>query len=138
MSQSHGHDKPLHDSIAFEHELEVHDSWFRHDTHEPHHQQAHGGTDAWGIIAFMLATLILVVVTAFVTYYGAFEPLMRQSLEQAEAHPVNADFATARAAAVARFNSYEWADPARGLVSVPLDVAKQLQLKEQLSLGARR
>ncbi len=135
---THAHANATHDPAALEHELEEHDSWFRHDANEPHHQQAHGGTHAWGIIAFMLGTLALVLAVALFTYYGAFEPLMRQAHEQAEARPLNADFATSQAAALTRFKSYEWADPAKGLVSVPLDVAKQMQLQEQLSLGTKR
>lgn len=137
MSHPHTDTKHLHDSATFEHDLEEHDSWFRHDSSEPHHKQAEGGTNAWGINAVMVATLGVVVVTAFVTYYGLFEPMMRDLREKAEARPLSNEFTTARAAAQSQFNAYEWADPKKGLVRVPLDVAKRLQMEEQKSLGAK-
>ncbi len=138
MSHSHSDTKKLHDSATFEHDLDEHDSWFRHDASEPHHQQSHGGTRAWAIVAVMAVTLGVVLMTSFVTYYGAFEPLMRAEREKAEARPLDADFLTARSAAQSQFNSYEWADPKKGLVRVPLDVAKRLQMEEQKALGAKR
>lgn len=138
MSHSHGDTKTLHDSITFEHDLEEHDSWFRHDSSAPHHQVAHGGTNAWGIIAIMVATLGLVLVTAAVTYYGLFEPLMRAEREKAENRPVNAEYVTMRSAAQSQFNSYEWADASKGLVRVPLDVAKKMQMEEQKAWGTKR
>ncbi|MBL8747353.1 MAG: hypothetical protein JNK58_13490 [Phycisphaerae bacterium] len=138
MSHSHSSSSKLHDSATFEHELEVHDSWFRHDPSQPHHQAAHGGTNAWGINAVMVATLGLVVVTALVTYYGAFEPMMRDLREKAEARPLSHEYQTGLSAARSQFNSYEWADPAKGLVRVPLDVAMRLQMEEHKSLGAKR
>lgn len=138
MSHSHGDTKALHDSITFEHDLEEHDSWFRHDASEPHHQEAHGGTNAWGIIGVMAATLFVVNLTAAVTYHGLFEPLMRAEREKAENRPVNAEYVTMRSAAQSQFNSYEWADASKGLVRVPLDVAKKMQMEEQRALGTKK
>lgn len=140
---SHAHHSPhdtkkLHDSATFEHDLDEHDSWFRHDATEPHHMQAHGATNAWGINAVMAATLGVVVVTSIVTYYGLYEPITRALREDAEARPLSTEFATAQSAALTQFNAYEWADPAKGTVRVPLEVAKRLQLEEQKSLGSKR
>jgi hypothetical protein len=133
---SHG---SLHDSIHYEHDLEEHDSWFRHDTTEPHHQEAHGATRAWGIIGFMVATLFLVLAVGLVTYYGAFEPLMRARLEAVgEGRPISLEHPSARSASVSRLNTYQWVDPAKGTVRIPMEVARRMQLEEHLALGGVR
>lgn len=131
--------KSPQDSIHFEEALEEHDSWFRHSPDEPHHQQAHGDTNSWAIILFMIGTLGLVLVVALVTYYGAFEPLMRQEVERiAEGRPMSMEFVSSVSDGQRKLSSYEWVDPARGVVRVPLDVAKRLQLEEHLAMGGRR
>jgi hypothetical protein len=132
MGHNHGK-QPLHDSIHFEKELDEHDSWFRHSSAEPQHQSAHGATSALGIIGFMGATLVAVLAVGAATYWGLFEPMMRGLAERVQdGAPVNAEFVSARAAAVQRLNGYEWAEPAKGTIRIPLDLAKRLQMEEHV------
>lgn len=139
MAHDHGHSAAasLHDSVHYEHDLIEHDSWFRHDANAPHHKEATGQTNAWAIIAFMAATLGVVVVTGLVTYYLIFEPMMRFELVRAkEGRAVNAEYASMRADWQKSLNSYEWADPATGTVRVPLELAKTLQMREHIAGGS--
>lgn len=129
----------LHDSVHFEHALDEHDSWFRHSAVEPHHQEAHGGTKALAIVSFMAGTLVIVLLVASATYFGAFEPMMRAESERVQdGAVVNADFVSSRAAATQQLNSYEWVDPKKGTIRIPLDLAKKLQMEEHMKAGGKR
>lgn len=122
-----------HDSIHYEHDLDEHDSWFRHAADEPHHQSAHGATRGGVIIGFMLGTLAIVLVVSAVVYYSIYEPLVRREVEQKhELRTVHltTQFVSMHADWQARLRAYEWADPAAGRVRIPLDAARKRVIDE--------
>lgn len=133
-AHSHGHHHSggePHDTAHFVHELESHDTWFRHDAHAPHHQQAHGETQAWGIVWFMVGTLVAVVLVCAVVFWFIYEPLMRFEVERAkEGVAINTEYTDMRAQWEKQLSTYEWADSTAGRIRIPLDVAKERVIAE--------
>ena len=120
-----------HDTVHYEQDLHEHDSWFRHSPDEPHHQQAHGETHAWAIVAFMVGTLAAVVVICFVVYWFMFEPLMRRESELVrEGRAISAEFSNSRTEWERQLRSFDWTDPAAGRIRIPLEIAKQRVIAE--------
>ncbi|MDX2114432.1 MAG: hypothetical protein SFZ24_02260 [Planctomycetota bacterium] len=117
--------------MHYEHELHEHDSWFRHDAADPNHMAAHGETNAGAIVAFMAGTGGAVLIVALVVFYMIFEPLLRaEVVTKHEGVAVNGEYVTLRSEWNQQLSSYNWSDPARGRVSVPLAVAKELVIRE--------
>lgn len=136
---THKDPSPAHTLERFEQELEEHDSWFRHTAAEPHHQEAHGSTNAVGIALFMAGTLVATVAVSLIIYYWAFEPMVRRQVELVrEMRPISTEYQSTRAEWERQLGGYEWVDPAAGTVRVPLDLARRLRLQEHLASGGAR
>lgn len=129
-----------HDTAHFIHNLEDHDSWFRHSAEEPHHQAAHGETQAWGIVAFMAGTLGVVLVTALVVYFFMLDPLMRRQIEKVQEgrEQVRGEYVSMRSTWETQLSSYEWNDPAAGKIRIPLDAAKKRIIESYAKESAAR
>jgi hypothetical protein len=103
--------------------LDHHDDWFRHDPSEQH-QDAHGDTQALGIIAFMVGTLVVVIVVSLAAYY-LFESWGRkQLLVNNERRTKTAEYQSLRAEWTRQLGAYEWTDAAAGKVRIPLELAR--------------
>lgn len=103
--------------------LDHHDDWFRHDASEQH-QEAHGDTQALGIIAFMVGTLVVVIAVSLAAYY-LFESWGRkQLLVNNERRTKTAEYQSLRAEWTRQLGAYEWTDAAAGKVRIPLELAR--------------
>ena len=134
MSVEHPHTvEELHDSLVH------HDQWFRHDATEPHHQPAHGETQAWGIIGVMVATLVFVVVVAFPVFFMWEDWTRGQIVKSKEGQTRRTEYVSLRSSWDKQLTSYEWADPAKGTVRVPIDVAwKQVMARYSGAQGTNQ
>lgn len=136
---SHKDPSLTHTLERFEEDLEEHDSWFRHAAADPHHQEAHGSTNAVGIALFMAGTLAATLAVCLMVYYWAFEPMVRKQVERVrEMRPISTEYQSARAEWERQLGSFEWVDPASGTVRVPIDLARRLRLREHLAQGGTR
>lgn len=130
---SHGHDTHHgHDSrTQYEHQLVEHDSWFRHGGNEPHHQEAHGQTKPAVIIAFLLGTLVFVIVVGLMAYefLKAETRGLRTEVQERNTSFVK-EYRESAAAWEARLKSYEWVDAAAGKVSIPIVQAEKMVVAE--------
>ena len=138
-TMSHEHDIPHgHDSKAqYEHALVEHDSWFRHDPTEGHHQEAHGQTKPMVIIAFLFGTLALVIVVGLfaMQFLKAETRGIKRTVQERNVVYVK-DYRESTARWEARLKGYEWIDANAGRVSVPITQAKQ-KVIAQYAKGAK-
>ncbi|GEM_PF-5732459 len=119
--------EPDHD-----HSHEAHDGWFKHASDEPDAQEAHGEVNAPFIIAFLSVVILatFAVAVLFLVYFG-------QALRDAGAERLEGRtdiLASEYNEKLAQWNQKlhgqaEWQDPEQGLVSIPLDLAKQSVLE---------
>ena len=110
-----------------------HDDWFKHDASEPKPQEMHGKINPYGIMLSLLLTLVAVAVTIIVVLKLGFDPAIYEN---------KAERLEARTAAIAapaqeklanwenRLNTAAWIDPAKGIVRLPLDQARQKVIQE--------
>lgn len=121
---SHDHAHP-HTIAELEESLHAHDDWFRHDATEPHHQEAHGETKAWGIIGIMAATIVFVVIVGYASFFLWEDWTRRQSVKVFEGQTNRTEYNSLRAEWRRQLTTYSWADAEKGLVAVPLEEAKK-------------
>jgi hypothetical protein len=121
---AHDHTHP-HTVEELEETLHAHDDWFRHDAAAPHHQQPHGETKAWGILGFMAATLVFVLVVGYASFFLWEDWTRAQSVKVFEGQTKRSEYLSLRADWQKRLTSYEWADAAKGTVHIPIDQAKK-------------
>lgn len=115
--------EPDHD-----HSDEAHDEWFRHTPDEPVAQEAHGEVNAPFIIAF-LSVVILATFGVVVLFLVYFQQGLRDATSERLEQRTD-QLALEYNEKVATWNQKlhgpsEWQDPERGMVSVPLDLAKR-------------
>lgn len=117
-----------HDTRAdYEQMLEEHDSWFRHSPDEPDHQEMHGKTNPYVIMAFLGATVLGVALTAALVYHSMFLPATRNLQEALLEERTDATWLAAvneqKAAWEQELSTPAWIDKEAGTVRLPLDVA---------------
>jgi hypothetical protein len=128
--------EPDHD-----HGHEAHDEWFKHTADEPDAQEAHGEVNAPFIIAFLSVVILatFAVAVLFLVYFG--QALRDATTERREGR--TSILASEYNEKVAQWNQSlygqpEWQDTERGLVSIPLDLAKRSVLERYSQNGEWR
>lgn len=116
-----------------EHIDEHTDEWFKHTPDEPDHMKAHGETNSVIIIAFLLATIIVVGVTALlimqyfkVRVSGLEGELVERRVDQTVAQP----YRESRESWERKLSEPQWIDRDKGVVGLPLDVAMERVVSE--------
>lgn len=126
MSHGHDTDHGHHTVRDYERDLVEHDSWFRHDATEPHHQEAHGQTKPLVIVVFLAVTVVLVAVVSLLClqYFNAF--VRRELTAKVERNDAfYADARRVKAEWEAQLTTFGWTDPQAGVVRVPVEIAKR-------------
>lgn len=134
----HGHDtKTLKD---LEREIVEHDTWFRHDANEPHHQESHGETNGWKINAFLFIVILLVGASS----YGMFKYYkMAEQKEIYKKYDLRTEqFGGAELNAMKeewnrQLSTAGWVDANARVARLPIDVATQLVINDYKAKGAR-
>lgn len=116
-----------------EHIDEHTDEWFKHSSDEPDHITAHGETNSVIIIAFLLATILVVGVTSLliIQYFkvrvsGLEGELVEDRVDQTVAQP----YRERRESWEQKLTEPQWIDREKGIVGLPLDVAMQRVVSE--------
>lgn len=134
----HGHDtKTLKD---LEREIVEHDTWFRHEANEPHHQASHGETNGWKIIAFLFVVILLVFASGFAMfkYYKMAEQkeiykkydLRTEQFGGGELNAMKEEWNR-------QLSTAGWVDANARVARLPIDVATQLVINDYKAKGTR-
>lgn len=135
----HHNQHGAHDLRELETKLHEHDTWFRHDAAEPHHQAGHGETHGVKIIVFLVVVIVIVFITigGLMTYYK-----MAEQAEVVRKHDLRTDEFGAGATRALReewnrkLATPGWVDATHGVVRLPLDQASKMVIAEYRSKPA--
>jgi len=130
------HDSRHHHSTTvqeLEHQLVEHDTWFRHDASESHHQASHGETNGFKIVVFLVVVIVFVFATAFaiIKYYN-----MAEQAEIVRKYDLRTpEFGLAELKAMReewgrQLSSAGWVDPGAKVVRLPMDLAARAVVEE--------
>lgn len=115
-------DTPNNDWTDPDHSGHTDDQWHRH-TGEEAPQQAHGSTATWSIFVVGIVGFLFVVGSIFsISVY--FKMSSQREIAAKQEVSMDADFKGAQAEWADTLSGYGWADGPKGLVRIPLSVAK--------------
>lgn len=111
-----------------EHTIPVHEEpepWHRHSPEEGEPQEEHAGAvNTTILLGVFVATVVFVFASILFTYLYFTRYMTDLRQEQVETTVIGDDFRDYQSRSAAALGEYGWVDPAAGIVSIPLDVAK--------------
>ncbi len=119
------HHHAPHDENELQHALDDHDSWFRHDPNEPHHQQSHGDFNPAIVMGFLGATIVAVLGVAIIVFPWFTRAINNLSVETRER---NVGLLQEQISSFAQWESQlqgepRWLDEKTNTVAIPIDLA---------------
>mgnify|MGYP007011824688 CR=1 FL=1 len=114
-----------HDEQELKQALEEHDSWFRHDPDEPHHQDSHGDFNPAIVMGFLGATIVGTLGVAIILFPWFTRSIQNLALEQREQNPGILQEQIGRVAEwdAALRGEPRWLDEQANIIAIPIDIA---------------
>lgn len=143
-SHSHAHHEShgqrAHTLQELEHQVVEHDTWFRHEAGEPHHQSSHGETNGAKIIGFLTVIIVIVAVccAAGFQYYkmAAHHEYIRKWEKRTDAFGA-AQMRATKEQWKTTLETAAWIDAKTGVVRLPAPTAERLVIEEYQAKAPR-